>query len=76
MTIYEVLTADWNVDRISVLVGERETAKYIIGYCIGRDVKLGLSEHFLQETAVGDLYGDGGIKTLYIRRISEKGGVN
>jgi len=69
MTIQEVLTADWNIDRISVLVRERQTTKYIMRYCIGRDVEAGRSERFHQETAAGNIYINSGMKTLYIRRI-------
>lgn len=69
MKIRDVLIADWNVDRIDVTVRERETTKYIMRYCIGRDVKPGLSERLCYEVEAGDLYGNSSIKTLYINRI-------
>ena len=37
MTIREVLNADWTVDRVDITVRDRETTKYIMRYCIGRD---------------------------------------
>ena len=69
MTIREVLEADWNVDKIDVTVREIETTKYVMGYRIGRDVKPGRSERFLYEAEVGDVYGEQGMKTLFINRI-------
>lgn len=68
MTIREVLNADCDVDRINVTIREEETTKYIMRYCIGRDVEAGISERFLYETEYGGVYGEPDIKTLYIRR--------
>ena len=69
MTIREVLEADWNVDKIDVTVRENESTKYIMRYCIGRDVGPGLSERFICEAEIGDVYGDTRSKTLYINRV-------
>ena len=69
MTIREVLSTDWNVDKIDVTVREKETTKYIMGYRIGRDVKPGKSERFLYEAEVGDVHGESKMKTLFINRI-------
>lgn len=69
MTIREVLEADWNVDRIDVTVRERETAKYIMRYCIGKDVSPGRSQRFLYKTEIGDVCGNSDTKALYINRI-------
>ena len=69
MTIREVLDADWTVDRIDVTVRDAETSKYIMRYCIGRDVKPGRSEPFAYATEIGDMHGNDQMKSLYIRRI-------
>lgn len=69
MTIRDVLIADWSVDKIDVTVRERESTRYIMEYCIGRDVKAGRSQRFLQETKLGDLYQNSGMKSLFINRI-------
>lgn len=68
MTIREVLEADWNVDKIDVTVREKETTKYIMQYRIGKDVSPGLSERFLYEAEIGDVYGGPELKTLFINR--------
>lgn len=67
MTIREVVESDWNVDKIDVTV--EEVGKRIMRYKIGRDVKPGLSERYLTEVEVGDIYGEPRSKTLYINRI-------
>lgn len=70
MTIREVLNADWNVDKIAVTVRDAATSKYIMQYCIGRDVEAGRSERFLYETPIGDMHSYGsGMKVLYMNRI-------
>lgn len=69
MTIREVLVADWDVDRIDVIVREAKTEKYIMRYLIGRDVKPGRSSQFLHETEAGDIYTSAEMKTLCIKRI-------
>lgn len=69
MTIREVLKSDWDVDKIDVTVREKETTKYIMRYCIGKDVGTGKSERFLYEAEIGDVYGEPKSKTLYINRI-------
>lgn len=69
MTIHEILDADWTVDRIEVTVRERETTRYIMKYCIGRDVKPGRSQRFAYEAECGDVYKNFGMKTLFIKRI-------
>lgn len=68
MTIREVLEADWNVNKIDITVRERNTTKYIMRYCIGRDVEPGRCERFLYEAEVGDMHGTTELKTLYINR--------
>ena len=69
MIIRDVLSADWNVDRIEVTVREKESTRYIMSYCIGRDVEAGRSQHFAYETEIGDVYDSSGMKTLFIPRI-------
>lgn len=69
MTIREVLDADWTVDKIDVTVRDRETTKYIMQYCIGRDVNPGRSQRWSYEAECGDVYENSGMKTLFIRRI-------
>lgn len=69
MTIRDVLIADWDVDKIDVTVRDRETTKYIMRYCIGKDVRPGRSERFLYEAEIGDVHGEPKLKTLYIDRI-------
>lgn len=68
MTIREVLEADWDVDKIDVTVREKETTKYIMRYCVGKDVCPGWSERFLYETDIGDVHGNSDMKSLYINR--------
>lgn len=68
MTIREVLDADWTVDRIDAVVRGRKTTRYIMRYCIGRDVKPGRSQRFACETEYGDMYQDSGKKTLFMNR--------
>lgn len=72
MTIREVLESDWDVNKIDVTVREKETTKYIMRYCIGKDVSMGKSERFLYEAEIGEVYGDTygepKPKTLYINR--------
>lgn len=72
MTIREVLKADWDVDRIDITVRDAKTTKYIMRYCIGRDVEAGRSERFLYESECGDVYGSSGMRTLYIKRIIQQ----
>lgn len=69
MKIREVLDADWTVDKLVITVRDKRTSRFIMRYCIGRDVKPGKSERFLYETELGDVHGDGGMNTLYMRRI-------
>lgn len=70
MTIKDVLITDWTVAEIEVTVRERDSTRYIMEYHIGRDVKAGRSQRFVQETELGDLYSNGGdMKTLFINRI-------
>lgn len=69
MIIQEVLDADCNVDRIEVTVRNSESTAYIMRYCIGRDVKPGLSECFAYEAECGDIYESSGLRTLFIKRI-------
>lgn len=69
MTIKDVLIADWKVDRIDITVRERESSKYIMEYCIGRDVEAGRSQRFAYETELGDVYENSKMKTLFMKRI-------
>lgn len=69
MTIREVLNADWTVDRIEITVRDRKTTKYIMRYCIGRDVEPGRSERFAYETEMGDIYEISKMKMLFMKRI-------
>ena len=69
MLVKDVLEADWTVDEIVVTVREKESTRYIMEYCIGRDVKAGRSQSFVQETGLGDLYRSSGMKTLFMNRI-------
>lgn len=69
MTVREVLDADWTVDEIDVTVRNRESSRYIMRYCIGRDVKAGRSQRFDYESELGDVYNDSGMRTLFIKRI-------
>jgi len=70
MTIRDVLNADWSVSRINVTVREKDTTKYIMRYCIGQDVKEGLSEKYMYQAENGGyVYANSGLKTLYLNRI-------
>lgn len=70
MFIRDVLLADWTVAEIEVTVKERDSTRYIMEYHIGRDVKAGRSQRFVQETELGDLYSNGGnMKILFMNRI-------
>ena len=69
MTIKDVLDADWNVDKVDITVRDRETTKFIMRYCIGRDVKPGRSQRFAYEAESGDVYDSSGMKTLFMKRI-------
>ena len=69
MTIREVLEADCNADKIDVTVREKETTKYIMRYCIGRDVTPGKSQRFAYEAEAGDVYENCRMKTLFINKI-------
>lgn len=69
MKIREVLDADLTVDKIDVTVRDKQTTKFIMRYCIGRDVQPGRSERFLYETELGDVHGGGGMNTLYMSRV-------
>ena len=69
MKIREVLEADWTVDRIEVTVRNKETTRYIMQYCIGKDMKPGSSEKFDYEAECGDVYQSCGMRNMYIKRI-------
>lgn len=69
MIIQEILEADWDVDRLDITVRDKETTKYIMRYCIGKDVKAGKSEKFMYESECGNVYVDAGKNTLYMDRV-------
>lgn len=69
MTIREVLNADWTVDRVDITVRDRETTKYIMRYCIGRDVMPGKYDKFVYEAEAGTVYSDCKKRILFINRI-------
>lgn len=69
MTIENVLNTDWTVDRIDITVRDRKTTKYIMRYCIGRDVEPGRSERFAYDAEIGAIYKNSEMKTLFIKRI-------
>ena len=69
MTIYDILEADGNVDHLDITVRDAATTKYIMRYCIRRDVNPGRSERFRCEAECGDVYGTSSMSTLFIKRI-------
>ena len=69
MTINDIIQADWNIDQLDITVRDASTTKYIMRYCIGRDVKPGRSERFRYEAECGDVYGTSSMSTLFINRI-------
>lgn len=69
MTINDIIQADWHIDQLDITVRDASTTKYIMRYCIGRDVKPGRSERFRYEAECGDVYGTSGMSTLFINRI-------
>ena len=69
MIIREILEADWNIDTLNITVRDKKTTKYIMRYCIGKDVKAGKSEKFMYESKCGNVYGNAGMNTLYMDKI-------
>ena len=69
MTINDLLQADWNIDKLDITVRNASTTRYIMRYCIGRDVKPGRSERFHYESECGDVYRTSGMSTLFMNRI-------
>lgn len=69
MTVQEVLEADWHVSEIDITVRKKESSKYIMEYCIGRDVKPVRSQRFWYESKLGDIYKTSGMSVLYMKRI-------
>lgn len=67
MTIKEVLEADWTVDHIEIRIISQNPL-YVGRYCIGEKVGPCKYEKFVCETKAGDIYGDGVLKTLYIKK--------
>lgn len=69
MTIKELLEADNTIDRIDVTIRDEKTTRYIMRYCIGRDVEPGRSERYQYTSEGGDVYRNGKLNALYMNRI-------
>lgn len=68
VTIKDILLIDYCVDKIEVTVRDEDTAKYIMQYVIGKEVRPGKAQRFLYETELGDVHGTSGMKTLFMNR--------
>lgn len=72
MTVREVLKADWNVDgiQVDIIIGGRR----VTCYHVGAKVEPGKYWRYDHETKAGDVYKDGKIKQVLVRRVIQNYG--